>query len=371
MNILILFSQPWRVGGAETHVESLLKGFAGNKIFLAVNQGSHEEKLNSLRQRYPHVQVVVIQARGVNFWRWRCDLRRLARLIVTERIDVIAAQQRTAGIWAYLLWRKTGIPYTVTMHDPWHRAKFKTLYPKIFPVIFAVSANLAMALIEKFGFEQAQVRLINNGIDFQSFCPGSAAAARGRLNLLPEANIILHVSRLSNVKGAVSLKIIESMAEIVRENPRAQLWIIGEGPLRGRIAQAIAEFNRLHGEKIFLHDFVDTIMDWYHACDLLIGEGRVAMEALACHKPVVAIRNADQFIGAVLPDNIAYACDVNFDGTDLRVTPEALAAAVKSAAWLDDADLKRIADYIKLRLSDEKMAECYRQVFAEIQRDFR
>ena len=36
MNILILFSQPWRVGGAETHVEALLKGLEEHKIFLAV-----------------------------------------------------------------------------------------------------------------------------------------------------------------------------------------------------------------------------------------------------------------------------------------------------------------------------------------------
>lgn len=27
MNILILFTQPWKTGGAETHVEALLKGF--------------------------------------------------------------------------------------------------------------------------------------------------------------------------------------------------------------------------------------------------------------------------------------------------------------------------------------------------------
>ncbi len=66
MNILILFSQPWRVGGAETHVEALLKGLEGNHLFLAVNEGSHEEKLAQLKQKFPNLKIVIVQARGGN-----------------------------------------------------------------------------------------------------------------------------------------------------------------------------------------------------------------------------------------------------------------------------------------------------------------
>ena len=39
MNILILFSQPWRVGGAETHTEALIKGLVGHDVYLVVNHG--------------------------------------------------------------------------------------------------------------------------------------------------------------------------------------------------------------------------------------------------------------------------------------------------------------------------------------------
>ena len=52
MNILILFTQPWKTGGAETHVEALLKGLCTHKVFLAVNHGSDESKLAKLKEKY-------------------------------------------------------------------------------------------------------------------------------------------------------------------------------------------------------------------------------------------------------------------------------------------------------------------------------
>ena len=45
----------------------------------------------------------------------------------------------------------------------------------------------------------------------------------------------------------------------------------------------------------------------------------MAIETLACEKPVVAIRNDKYFIGLITKDNIEYACKVNFDGKDKKV----------------------------------------------------
>jgi len=366
MNLLILFSQPWRVGGAETHVEALLKGLAADRVFLAVNEGSDEIRLQELARRYPKMTLVKIQARGMNVCRWRSDIKKLAALIKAEEIEVIAAQQRTAGIWAYFLHKSTQIPYTVTMHDPWHRAKFKAVYPKLFPVIFAVSQNLAAVLRADFGFAPGQIRLINNGIDFSEFVPAAKAAAREKLGLAPDDKIILHVSRLSRIKGEVSLKIIGAMEAVCQAEPKAKLVIIGEGPLRGEINRQAEAFNEKYEDRIHVRDFVCEIRDWYNAADILIGEGRVAMETLACERPIVAIRNGVSFIGAIRAANIAYACDVNFDGKDQRVTGENLAAAVVEAMAVPASESAQIGEYIKSRLSLEKMTADYRQVFAEI-----
>ena len=366
MNILILFSQPWRVGGAETHTEALIKGLAGHNVSLIVNDGSDQAKLDQMRKRYAYITIDSIQTRGANLLRWQRDFQKLCRLIQERSIDVISAQQRTSGIWAYFLHRRLAIPYTVTMHDPWHRAMFKPLYAKLFHDVFAVSRNLADHLVTNFKIASEQVHVINNGIDFTAFHPLEKADCRTALGLGDEDKIILHVSRLSRVKGAVALQVIASMEMVLKENPQAKLIIIGEGPLRQEIDMKLSQCKARFGQRFEIRNFVDNLLLWYNAADVLVGEGRVAMETLACEKPIVAIRNGESFIGAIRAKNIAYACDVNFDGRDNVVNPSRLAAEILISFGVSPAECKEIASYIKTRLSIEAMVNQYLAVFEKL-----
>ena len=366
MNILLLFSQPWRVGGAETHTEALIKGFSQERVWLTVNEGSDEQRLLALEQKFPHLTILKIQARGINIFRWKADVKRLERLLQRHQIEAVFAQQRTAGIWAWLLKRRTGIPFTVTMHDSWHRAKGKEFYPRIFPKMLAVSENLAVLLRRDFGFAEQQIKVIDNGIDFSAFFPQEKMAARESLTIAAPGQLLLHVSRFSRVKGAVALRILAAMEIVVAAMPQVRLIMIGEGPLQGEIAKKAEAFNARFGRQVVeVRGFTDAIVSWYQAADLLIGEGRVAIETLACERPVVAIRNEETFLGAIRRDNIAYACDVNFDGKDHPATKENLAKEILAAAAIDNRECQEIAHYIRKRLSLELMAEDYRQAILE------
>ena len=79
MNILILFSQPWRVGGAETHVEALIKGLEQEKVFLIVNVGSDEKKIDKLKDNHKNLQVIKMQFRGINIFSWINDFIKLKK----------------------------------------------------------------------------------------------------------------------------------------------------------------------------------------------------------------------------------------------------------------------------------------------------
>ena len=115
MNILIFFSQPWRVGGAETHVESMISGlYENNKIFLVVNEGSDIISLNRLKNCYPNLEILSIQARGYSIIKWHESYKNIEKLIIANKFDIISAHQRTAGIWSYFLSKRTGTPYVVT-----------------------------------------------------------------------------------------------------------------------------------------------------------------------------------------------------------------------------------------------------------------
>jgi len=366
LNILILFSQPWRVGGAETHVEALIKALSEHTIILAVNRGSNTEKLQKIRQEFANVEIVEVQARGINVFQWMMDLYKLVNLIKNNYIEIVSAQQRNAGIWGYFLNQYTGVPFVVTMHDPWHRAFIKKIYAKLFPKIIVVSKNLTDILVNNFGFKQDQIKFINNGIDFAKFVPQNQKRVRNMLGLSQNSKIILHVSRLSNIKGAVSLALIDSMEYVLRQDKEVKLIIIGEGPLRAELDRKAKIWNEKYQNTIEVKDFTDDISAWYNAADVVVGEGRVAIEAMACERPIVAIRNGEQFLGAVTAENIANAIEVNFDGKQLSVTPKALAAEIEKAFQVSPEQRGQIAHLIRDLLSIGEMGKKYYTVFTSL-----
>lgn len=366
MNILILFSQPWRVGGAETHVEALIKALSEHTIILAVNRGSNAEKLQKIRQEFSNVEIVEVQARGINVFQWIMDLYKLAGIIKDKKIEVVSAQQRTAGIWAYFLNKFIGTPFVVTMHDPWHRAFIKKSYANMFSQMIVVSKNLTEILVSQFGFQHNQINFINNGIDFAKFVPQDQKKARNRLGLSQDSKMILHVSRLSSIKGAVSLVLIDSMEHVLQQDPDVKLIIIGEGPLREELNRKAEKWNEKYKNSIQIKDFTDDISCWYNAADVVVGEGRVAIEAIACERPIVAIRNGEHFLGAVTVENIADAVEVNFDGKQFSVTPKALAAEIGKALQVSFSQKREIAQFIGELLSIRQMGEKYYSVFASL-----
>jgi glycosyltransferase involved in cell wall biosynthesis len=361
-----LFSQPWRVGGAETHVEALIKGLSDHNIILAVNQGSNTEKLQRLRQEFANVEIIEVQARGINVFRWIMDLYKLAGVIKKNKIEIISAQQRTAGIWAYLFKKFKGIPFVVTMHDPWHRAFIKNGYAKIFSQMIVVSKNLTDILVNKFNFKPNQISFINNGIDFTRFVPQDKRRVRNRLGLPQNSKIILHVSRLSSIKGAVSLVLLDSMEYILQDEKDIKLIIIGEGPLREELDEKAKKWNEKHNNLIEIKDFTDDISSWYNAADVVVAEGRVAIEAIACERPIVAIRNKEQFFGVVTVENIADAVEVNFDGKQFSVTPKILAGEIERALQVNPKQRSEIAHSIHEMLSIGEMGEKYYTVFSSL-----
>ena len=363
MNILILFTQPWRIGGAETHVAALLKGLFPNKIILAVNEGSDKNKLEQLQKEMPNLKIIQIQSRGANIFKWHRSIKLLQKIISDEHIDIISAQQRTAGIWAWRLSKSTNIKYTVTMHDPWHRAKFKKLYHRIFPQMIVVSSNLSNILQEQYAFPKKSITLINNGIDFSQFKPMNKVLARNELQIQNDDKIILHVSRMSNVKGAVSLVIIDALEYLASIGIFYKLIIIGEGPLRHKIEEKANKFNQKYGNYITIKNFVKDITIWYNATDILIGEGRVAIETLSCERPVIAIRNTNNFIGLITDKNIEYACKINFDGKDKQVDKYQMAKEIEQAFKTDEKTSQNIANYVRANLTLDKMAQSYLNVF--------
>lgn len=102
-----------------------------------------------------------------------------------------------------------------------------------------VSRDLERWLRGTVGIPQAKIELIDNGVDTERFRPGSAGEAWNT----PGSFVIGTVGRLQDVKDQATL--IEAFARLramlPEQRERLRLVLVGDGPLRGQLAQRIAD----------------------------------------------------------------------------------------------------------------------------------
>lgn len=226
--------------------------------------------------------------------------------------------------------------------------------------VVAVSRALRDEVAE-LGAVPEKVTIIPNGVDQETFFPGDRQAAREKLGLSPHRTILLAVGRLMEVKGIQYL--LPAVSEIKREGEydKLQVFVVGEGPLRGALTK------RIQGLGIETSVFLigqrphEELYSWFNAADLFclpsLSEGcpNVLLEAMACGTPVVASK-----VGGV-PDLV--------DSAEVGIltppaNPAALAEAIKCGLahrW----DRQTIAQRVRNR-SWDKPAEEILEIFGKI-----
>jgi len=267
------------------------------------------------------------------------------------------------GYAAIILGQALNIPVSITARgtDIIHFPKLPLIRPKICKALrkanglIAVSSNLKKRMMS-LGIEGEKIAVIRNGIDHRIFFPCDRAEMRKKLNLDPQAKIIVTVAGLVPRKGIARL--IDAMAFL--NNDRLKLYVIGEGPERGRLESKIARLNLR--DRVFLPGACpqSLLVEWYSAADLFClasydeGCPNVVLEAIACGIPVLAI---DAGGVADLIVKQSYGRVVSF--TSVKDFASQIRAALESN-W----NKSEIADYGRQRswgnVADE-LIEYYRQ----------
>ena len=180
------------------------------------------------------------------------------------------------------------------------------------------------------GAKPERSRSVVNGCDLSIFHVRDRAEARRQLNLDPGAEIVLYIGRMDVRKGLREL--VEASAKLRATNPNLQVYMVGEGPDRPQITQAIESA----GATGFIHALPpcqpDDVAVWMAASDLVTlpsymeGCPNVVLEALACGRPVVATR-----VGGI-PEIMSDACGRLIPPRDANALEQALNAAL-STEW--------------------------------------
>ncbi|HJT23262.1 MAG TPA: polysaccharide deacetylase family protein [bacterium] len=118
--------------------------------------------------------------------------------------------------------------------------------------------------------------------------------------------IVLIVGRLSGPKNQVILHILRSVAPVVAQKvPGVRFEVVG-----GPVAEEHRELEKQLSNLRF-GGYQKHLTPFYRKATVVVGAGRVALEAMALKKPVVAIGER-LYVGPLSPDNVETAKATNF-----------------------------------------------------------
>jgi len=311
------------IGGAEKSLLMLLDGLDRSRwsLHLACCPGELSRQVEA--RGIPLHLVEMPSLRRLPLLAWLRTIYALARGI---EADIIYANTARGALYAAPAGLLSGRPFiwhtrdfSFTEADTWMDRPLKRLVSRCASAVVANSAATANQLPNS-----ARVRVIHNGIDLTTLDnTSSAAAARQRLGLPAEAQIVGMLGRLRPWKGQE--RFIRIASKVLRESPDTYFVVAGGDPfgvndgyamkLRCRAEElGIADKLTFTGQ---LHEVAEVLM----AMDLFVHPGDpepfglVNLEAMAMAKPVVAFAHGalpeiveQNVTGVLVPPNDEDAC---------------------------------------------------------------
>lgn len=304
MNILMALSQ-LEVTGAEVYATTVGNELTrrGHQVFYVSDTLTKPTLGPVFRLRFNKRSILR------RFW----HVFYLIYLIRKHRIQLVHAHSRASGWSSYVACKLTGTPMITTVHgrQPVHASR-KAFHALGYRAV-AVCEDIASQIIDNLGVDPAMVQVLRNGIETDKFQPVP----------IPDNDklVIAIIGRLSGPKGELCYRLLDEVLDL--EACRVRI-VSG--------TQVPARFARFQ-DKVDFVGYVDDVPALMAGCDLVIGAGRVAMEALLCGRPAFAIGEA-RAIGLVTEQNLDEALASNFGDIgprDLAIDFAGLKAQIPSA----------------------------------------
>lgn len=193
------------------------------------------------------------------------------------------------------------------------------------------------------------VTVVPTGVDVSCFAGGVSARGRSALSIAEEVFLVGHVGRLAPEKNLGFLT--EAFSRFLRLNPAAHVLIVGDGPSRPMMQQALAEkglASRAHFAGVLKGA---ALADAYAAMDVFAfssfseTQGLVLVEAMTAGSPVIAL-DAPGARDVVTDKSNGRLLDADTDAEGFAAALEALAAAAEGPRQaMRRAALETAADY--------------------------
>ncbi|SDW03481.1 glycosyltransferase [Paenibacillus sp. CF384] len=315
---LLMVMDSLAVGGTETYVLSLVKAFPSLGVIPVYAGGTGVMYETFARAGCPIHRVELKAEQLLEPERQEQAKHALTQIMRSRKIDVVHIHQTPSGLFAAEAARKLGIPVVFTVHGAYYPPDQLQLMKAAGCTFVSVSLPV-QAYLERQGISS---QLIANGIDFDQYRSESSAALRDSLRIPDGEKVVVYASRLAWDKATVCGMLVRAARTLrLAEEMPLHVVIAGSGNQAAAIAE-LAEMVNLECNTPFIQLVGSQLQmrDYYNLGDLVVGTGRVALEAMACGKPVLAIGNHGYF-GFVEEPVFAEAWHYYFGDHDSKERP--------------------------------------------------
>lgn len=297
-------------GGTETHVLSLAKALirSGQSVSLISADGHMCSQFEDAG-----CSIFLFDFRLTGPAAQAQRIVRLQEIMQRQMIDCVHVHQTPSGLFAASAANQIGIPIIFTAHGMYYPpGSLRTILGQAGAVI-SVSPPV-QNYIQQLGFPST---VVPNGIDLLEFYPSALSKLRAGLGIPEDAVVLVYASRLAWGKATACDTLLRAMKDLQLYGwNRLQLIVVGDGPQYEAIKELAAFIQKESGRTfIYMLGRQTQMRDCYNAADIVVGTGRVALEAMACGKPVLAVGNHGYF-GWVEPGNYKQAWSHYFGDHD-------------------------------------------------------
>lgn len=285
------------------------------------------------------------------------SVKTLKDLLLKHNVQVIHAHSRAASKLAYKASRGLKIGYISTIHGRQHLSFSKRLKNIYGSHQIAICENVQEQLINEFGYQPENIKVIRNGISSDMYFPKKMTSAKNRSEVLK----IAIVGRATGPKKTRTENAIQSLSSLLTgKNIQFEIHIIGAS--EGEIEKT------LHGKNIYFHPPQNLNQGIYAQFDLVIGSGRVCMESLMCGTATIAFGEA-KYLGLCQKENFSEQIKSNFGDIESHtfgkpeVSMAQMDADIENYYKLNVAQLMELAKLTKSQFGLKTVAEQIQKIY--------
>lgn len=236
-------------GGAETFLMNVLRNIDRSEfefIFLCYGDKKfdYEDEIAQLGGRI--VRIPDVKNVGI-----RVHIQQLRRAMVENGIDIVHAHTYYNSLFSLIAAKLGGISLRIahshsTQSEP-NPSLAKRVYFLVSKIGIELFANKFVACGNDAGralyMQWRKFQVINNGINIKDFVydQNNRNSIRTELGIDKNVTVLMHAGRFAEVKNHDFL--IDTFAEYQKYDPKSQLILLGDGPLRKKMEDKVEKLN--------------------------------------------------------------------------------------------------------------------------------